>query len=82
MKENPDGTVNKFKARLVANGFLQLLGYDYNETISLEIKLVTVRLVLSLALINHWLYNNCISIKVSSMVLALLVRLPSCTSST
>jgi histone deacetylase 1/2 len=34
VKENPDGTVNKFKARLVAKGFLQIAGFDFTETFS------------------------------------------------
>lgn len=37
VKENPDGIVNKYKAKLVAKGFHQRLGYDYNETFSLVI---------------------------------------------
>ena len=32
VKENPDGTINKYKARLVAKGFHQKLGYHHNET--------------------------------------------------
>ncbi|XP_006603409.1 uncharacterized mitochondrial protein AtMg00820-like [Glycine max] len=34
VKENPDGTINKYKARLVAKGFHKKLGNDYNETFS------------------------------------------------
>jgi len=32
VKENLDGTINKYKARLVAKGFHQKLGYHHNET--------------------------------------------------
>ena len=52
VKENPDGSVNKYKARLVAKGFHQQLGFDYQETFPPVIKPVTVRLILSLA-ISH-----------------------------
>nr|KYP74150.1 hypothetical protein KK1_006817 [Cajanus cajan] len=34
IKENPDGTVNRYKARLVAKGFHQQPGFDFNETFS------------------------------------------------
>jgi hypothetical protein len=54
IKENPDGTVNKYKARLVAKGFHQRYGDDYTETISHVIKPVTVRTILSLALSKGW----------------------------
>ncbi|MCH92850.1 retrovirus-related Pol polyprotein from transposon TNT 1-94, partial [Trifolium medium] len=51
-KENPDGSINKLKARLVAKRFHQLQGFDFNETFSPVIKPVTIRLILSLA-ISH-----------------------------
>ena len=54
VKENPDGSINKYKARLVAKGFHQRLGYDYNETFSPVIKPVTVRLILTLAVTFRW----------------------------
>ncbi|MCI71258.1 hypothetical protein A2U01_0092521, partial [Trifolium medium] len=31
VKLNPDGTISKYKARLVVRGFLQKHGIDYNE---------------------------------------------------
>ena len=54
VKENPDGSVNKYKVRLVAKGFHQQLGFDYKETFSPIIKLVTIRLILSLAVSHNW----------------------------
>lgn len=53
-KYNPDGTIQKHKARLVALGFHQRPGFDYNETFSPVIKPANVRLILSLAVMNGW----------------------------
>jgi histone deacetylase 1/2 len=54
VKENPDGTVNKYKARLVAQGFSQTAGFDFTETFSPVIKPVTVRIILTLAVTFKW----------------------------
>uniref|UniRef100_A0A803Q8C9 Reverse transcriptase Ty1/copia-type domain-containing protein n=1 Tax=Cannabis sativa TaxID=3483 RepID=A0A803Q8C9_CANSA len=42
------------QSRLVARGYLQLPGIDYEETFSPVVKPVTVRTVLSLAVSNNW----------------------------
>lgn len=49
-----DGTVDRHKARLVAQGFSQLPGFDYNHTFSPVVKASTVRIILSLAVLHHW----------------------------
>ncbi|MCH82053.1 retrovirus-related Pol polyprotein from transposon TNT 1-94 [Trifolium medium] len=54
IKENSDGSVNKFKARLVAKGFHQQYGADYTETFSPVIKPITVRIILTLAISKSW----------------------------
>lgn len=53
VKENPDGSINKYKAHLVAKGFLQVAGFDFNETFSPVVK-PTIRVVLTLALSKQW----------------------------
>ncbi|XP_050918760.1 uncharacterized mitochondrial protein AtMg00820-like [Lathyrus oleraceus] len=54
VKENPDGSINKYKARLVAKGFHQKVGNDFTETFSPVVKPVTVRTILTLAVTNRW----------------------------
>jgi histone deacetylase 1/2 len=53
VKENPDGTIHKYKARFVATGFHQQAGSDFTETFSPVVKPVTVKTVLTMvSLIN------------------------------
>ena len=54
IKENADGIVNRFRARLVAKGFHQIAGCDFYKTFSPVIKPVTIRLIITLALTNKW----------------------------
>ncbi|KAH9686972.1 retrovirus-related pol polyprotein from transposon RE1 [Citrus sinensis] len=53
-KYNTDGSVSKYKARLVAKGFHQTAGVDYSETFSPVVKSSTVRVILSLAVMQGW----------------------------
>ncbi|GJS20508.1 ribonuclease H-like domain-containing protein [Tanacetum coccineum] len=53
-KFNADGSLNKYKARLVANGRSQQHGIDCDETFSTVVKPTTIRTVLSLAVSRDW----------------------------
>lgn len=50
IKYNPDGSIDRYKARIKAKGFHQKPGVDYEDTFSLVIKYTTIRLVLGLAI--------------------------------
>ena len=48
VKMNMDGTLDKLKARLVARGFSQVQGIDYQDTFAPTVKFDTLRLFLAL----------------------------------
>lgn len=54
MKHNSDGTIERYKARLVILGNHQVEGIDYTETFAPVVKMVTVRLVLVIAAAKKW----------------------------
>ena len=54
IKYKADGSIDKYKARLVARGFTQTYGIDYTETFSPVTRLNSIRVILSLAINNPW----------------------------
>nr|GEU45352.1 hypothetical protein [Tanacetum cinerariifolium] len=54
----PDGSLSRYKARLIANGRSQQQGIDYDETFSPAVTTVTIRTVLSLVISRHWLIHQ------------------------
>jgi hypothetical protein len=54
IKQKSNGSVDHFKARLVAKEFDQQCGIDYNETFSPVIKPSTIRIILSLVVQFNW----------------------------
>lgn len=54
VKHNATGSVNKYEAQLVAKGFTQTYGVDYDETFAQVSKINTIRVLLSLAANQDW----------------------------
>jgi Reverse transcriptase (RNA-dependent DNA polymerase) len=49
IKRGPDGAILKYKARLVAQGFTQIEGVDYDETFAPVAKLASLRVIMAMA---------------------------------
>jgi len=54
IKKNPEGDIQRYKARLVARGFLQRYGVDYLETYAPVASSITIRLLLAAVPIFGW----------------------------
>ena len=54
VKQNPEGKVERYKARLVARGYSQTYGIDYDETFAPVAKMNTVRILISCATNFGW----------------------------
>ena len=54
VKVNPDGSIARLKACLVAKGYAQTYRVDYSDTFSPIAKLTSIRLFISLAATHNW----------------------------
>ena len=54
IKYNADGKISCHKARLVARGFTQVHGLDYEETFAPVTRLETIRLLFAIAVSKDW----------------------------
>ena len=58
VKRQRDGSLEKFKARLVADGNTQKYGVDFDRIFSTVVKSTTIRIVLILACSRNWLLSG------------------------
>jgi len=58
VKLNPDGSLSRLKARLVAKRYLQVYGLDYVDTFSPVAKMASVRVLVSLVATHHWPFHQ------------------------
>jgi hypothetical protein len=54
VKQSPEGKIERYKARLVARGYSQTYGIDYDETFAPVAKLNTMRILISCAANFGW----------------------------
>ena len=54
IKHKADGSIERYKARLVAQDFTQTYGIDYDETFAPVVKLNSIRVLLSIAVNLDW----------------------------
>eukprot|EP00249_Psilotum_nudum_P004748 c18249_g1_i1 orf=2-607(-) len=54
VKYRSDGTLDKFKARLVAQGYSQVEGFDFEDSFSPIIWMTTIHIILAMATYRKW----------------------------
>ena len=54
IKTRSDGSIERYKTRLVAKGFTQEYGIDYEETFALVARISSIRTLLAIDAANKW----------------------------
>jgi hypothetical protein len=54
VKHNADGSMSRYKVRLVAKGYAQTYGIDYEKTYNLVAKMTTIRAIIAMATTKGW----------------------------
>jgi hypothetical protein len=55
IKSKQDGSLDRYKARLVAKEFKQRYGIDYDDTFNPVVKIATIRIILSIVVSRGWI---------------------------
>ncbi|MCO5614964.1 hypothetical protein L7F22_069250 [Adiantum nelumboides] len=58
VKHNSDGSVSRYKAKLVAKGYAQTYGIDYKKTLALVSKMATIRAIIAVAIAKGWILHQ------------------------
>ncbi|XP_071694856.1 uncharacterized mitochondrial protein AtMg00820-like [Rutidosis leptorrhynchoides] len=54
IKYESNGEIERYKAKIDAKGYSQREGIDYEKTLFLVVKMITVRCILNLVVQNNW----------------------------
>lgn len=58
LKQDSDGNIQKYKARLVAQGYKKQMNFTYDETFSPVMKRKSMRLLLGIAVEKYWVVEH------------------------
>jgi hypothetical protein len=58
VKHNVDGSVSRYNTRLVAKGYAQTYGINYEETYNLVAKMTTIRAIIVMAIAKGWFLHQ------------------------
>lgn len=58
VKQKPDGSIDYLKSCIVARGYSQCEGMDYDEMFNPIVKLVTIKMILSITVFLQWLIRH------------------------
>ncbi|GJY60089.1 ribonuclease H-like domain-containing protein [Tanacetum coccineum] len=53
-QDSTQGDIERYKARLMAKGFSQREGFDYDKTFSPVVKMLTVRCLIGIVVVDNW----------------------------
>ncbi len=58
VKHNADGSMSRYKARLITKGYAQTYGIDYEETYSPVAKMTTIRIIIAMVATKGWFLHQ------------------------
>lgn len=54
IKRNPNGSISRYKSRLVAKGYTHTLGLDFKETFAFVVKPQAIKVIITIVLASYW----------------------------